>query len=318
MINVYFDMPHLEAYLEAAGANFNEVHLQNIISDFLEEAILHHVQEKKFMIMGALNEFLENTELFEGSRTFFRWMPAVSEDIFFDTDMSILSECSDYLVDKEQSGLLAWKTTGKRGEQQIFKTTDDVCCEMDKEMTNVDDEKDYPILFLDFDGVLNTDRHFCEMKIQGQPCRDCYGPKFDPESVVNLQKIVETTDARIVASSSWRYMGLEVLQRMWYDRDLPGKIVGITPLHTDDDKLLETDLSQLSEITAEMFSSSRGSEIKAYFDEVLCKDSSSCRYVILDDLKDVLPEQEEHFIRIDPAVGITKKDAEKAIEKLMC
>lgn len=59
MINVYFDMPHLEAYLEAAGANFNEVHLQNKISDFLEEAILHHVQEKKFMIMGA-NVLLEN------------------------------------------------------------------------------------------------------------------------------------------------------------------------------------------------------------------------------------------------------------------
>jgi hypothetical protein len=36
----------------------------------------------------------------------------------------------------------------------------------------------------------------------------------------------------------------------------------------------------------------------------------------LDDLKDVLPEQEEHFIRIDPIVGITEEDAEKAVEIL--
>ena len=38
------------------------------------------------------------------------------------------------------------------------------------------------------------------------------------------------------------------------------------------------------------------------------------RYVILDDLNDVLPEQEDHFIRINPIVGITEKDAEKAVE----
>lgn len=43
-------------------------------------------------------------------------------------------------------------------------------------------------------------------------------------------------------------------------------------------------------------------------------DSDAQRYVIMDDLKDVLPEQEDHFIRIDPIVGITEKDAERAIE----
>lgn len=42
------------------------------------------------------------------------------------------------------------------------------------------------------------------------------------------------------------------------------------------------------------------------------------RYVIMDDLKDVLPEQEDHFIRINPIVGITEEDAERAIEILNC
>lgn len=132
-----------------------------------------------------------------------------------------------------------------------------------------------------------------------------------------MQRIIEVTDARIVVSSSWRYLGLETLQRMWHDRNLPGSIVGITPLHTDDDKLLEADLSQLDVITADMFSSSRGNEIKAYFDEVLEVSINTQRYIILDDLKDVLPEQEDHFLRIDPIVGITEEDVEKAVNRLV-
>ena len=87
-------------------------------------------------------------------------------------------------------------------------------------------------------------------------------------------------------------------------------------MDNNDDKLLETDLSQLDEITADMFSSSRGSEIKAYFDEVLKVSSESQRYVILDDLKDVLPEQENHFIRIDPIVGITREDVERVVKNI--
>jgi len=77
-------------------------------------------------------------------------------------------------------------------------------------------------------------------------------------------------------------------------------------------------LSHLDEITADMFCSSRGNEIKAYFEEVLSVDAAMQRYVIMDDLKDVLPEQEDHFIRINPIAGITEEDAERAIEILNC
>jgi hypothetical protein len=259
--------------------------------------------------MGTLNNFLENKELFSGSRELFRRLPKVSEDIFFDTDKDTLQECSDYLVENERQSLMAWQTTGKAGERKIFRTTADVCFEKEQEIATQDDKNDYPIIFLDFDGVLNTEKYYCELKSKGLPSNDKYGQLFDPEAVANLRKIIDATGARIVVSSSWRYMGLNVLQRMWYDRDLPGRIVDITPLHLLDDKLRDTDLTQL-----DVLSLCRGNEIKWYFDEVLDANSDSHRFVIFDDLKEVLPELQDHFIRIDPIVGITEKDVERAIE----
>lgn len=224
-----------------------------------------------------------------------------------------MQECSDYLVEKERPSLLDWQATGKHGEQKIFRTTADVCFEKEQEAAVQADENDYPIIFLDFDDVLNTEKYYCELKSKGLPSNDKYGQLFDPEAVANLRKIIDATGARIVVSSSWRYMGLNVLQRMWYDRDLPGRILDITPLHLLDDKLRDTDLTQV-----DVLSLCRGNEIKWYFDEVLDANSNSRRFVIFDDLKDVLPELQDHFVRIDPIVGITEEDVERAIEIMNC
>lgn len=308
-IELYYDMPHLEAYLKASGANYDGSILKDVLDEFIKEAVLHHIEENKFTIMGTLNNFLENKELFIGSRELFRRLPKATEDIFFDTDEDTLLECSDYLVEKERPLLLDWQTTGKHNEQKVFRTTADVCFEKEQEIAAQDNEKDCPIIFLDFDGVLNTEKYYCELKSKGLPSDDKYGQLFDPEAVANLRKIIDATGARIVVSSSWRYMGLNVLQRMWYDRDLPGRIVDITPLHLLDDKLRDTDLTQV-----DILSLCRGNEIKWYFDEVLDANSNSRRFVIFDDLKDVLPELQDHFVRIDPVVGITEGDVEKAVE----
>lgn len=308
-IELYYDMPHLEAYLKASGANYDGSILKDVLDEFIKEAVLHHIEENKFTIMGTLNNFLENKELFIGSRELFRRLPKATEDIFFDTDKDTLLECSDYLVEKERPLLLDWQTTGKHNEQKVFRTTADVCFEKEQEIAAQDNEKDCPIIFLDFDGVLNTEKYYCELKSKGLPSDDKYGQLFDPEAVANLRKIIDATGARIVVSSSWRYMGLNVLQRMWYDRDLPGRIVDITPLHLLDDKLCDTDLTQV-----DMLSLCRGNEIKWYFDEVLDANSDSRRFVIFDDLKEVLPELQDHFVRIDPIVGITEGDVERAIE----
>ena len=311
-IELYYDMPHLEAYLKVSGANYDGSILKDVLDEFIKEAVLHHIEENKFTIMGTLNNFLENKELFIGSRELFRRLPKVSEDIFFDTDKDTLLECSDYIVEKERPLLLDWQTTGKHNEQKVFRTTADVCFEKEQEIAAQDEENDYPIIFLDFDGVLNTEKYYCELKSKGLPSDDKYGQLFDPEAVANLRKIIDATDARIVVSSSWRYMGLNVLQRMWYDRDLPGRIVDITPMHLLDDKLRDTDLTQV-----DMLSLCRGNEIKWYFDEVLDANSNSRRFVIFDDLKEVLPELQDHFVRIDPIVGITEGDVERAVEIIL-
>lgn len=340
MIELYYDLPYLAAYLEASGTNISENQLKEEIDGFLKEAVLHHVEENKFLILGVLNTLLEGKEIVEGSNTLFRKLPTIATDLYFDTDKESLEDCSEYLAQRETFSMQNWGKTGRRGEQRLFRTTAAALFEQEKESENQADDESLPLVFLDFDGVLNTDWHFAELKGKGLPFKDKYGPLFDPEAVKNLKKIIDDTDAQIVVSSSWRYMGLEDLQGMWHDRGLPGKIVGITPLHTDDDKLLVTDLSELDDITAarrasvdglgvtdlseldvitaDMFCSRRVNEIKVYFEEVLCVDATTQRYVILDDLKDVLPEQEEHFIRIDPIVGITEEDAEMAIEILNC
>ena len=52
------------------------------------------------------------------------------------------------------------------------------------------------VIFLDFDGVLNSQRYF---KING-----CEGLALDPACMLRLQELVAATDARIVLSTSWR------------------------------------------------------------------------------------------------------------------
>lgn len=62
-----------------------------------------------------------------------------------------------------------------------------------------------PVIFLDFDGVLNTERHQARLAVEGKPNKDAWGPLFDPSAVENLRLIIDNTDAAIVISSSWRY-----------------------------------------------------------------------------------------------------------------
>ena len=57
------------------------------------------------------------------------------------------------------------------------------------------------IIFLDFDGVLNTKRYQARLVVNGKPTKDAWGPLFDPRAVDNRRKIIESTGAEIVISS---------------------------------------------------------------------------------------------------------------------
>jgi len=158
------------------------------------------------------------------------------------------------------------------------------------------------IMFLDIDGVLNTKWWYTQMD-RNSP-RDQYGYAFDPKAVANLKRIVEETGAGIVISSSWKSFGFSELEEMWTDRGLPGKLIGVTPNSVSDELLLDADIDSI-----ELFHI-RGEEIK----EWLTKHGKNVsNYAIIDDMDNMLPEQQSHFVHTNPEVGITEEDAEKAI-----
>ena len=84
------------------------------------------------------------------------------------------------------------------------------------------------IIFLDFDGVMDTSYYDHILSKEGKPGNDEYGAIFDPYCIRNLKRIIEETEADIVVSSSWKYMmGYQDFLNMWKDRGLPGFITDV-------------------------------------------------------------------------------------------
>lgn len=149
-----------------------------------------------------------------------------------------------------------------------------------------------PIIFLDFDGVLNTEQYQALTAVSGDPDKDAWGPLFDPRALSNLRKIIDATGAAIVISSSWRYIHrLGSLRMMWEIRGLPGEILDTLPCGA----------SYIS----------RGEDIECWLNQ-----HEQTDYVIIDDLDDFYPTQHDRYVETNPVVGITEADAERAIEIL--
>ena len=168
-------------------------------------------------------------------------------------------------------------------------------------------------IFLDFDGVLNTELYHSELVSSGRKCSDQYGPLFDPVAVGNLKRIVDETEAEIVIISSWKLEGVDRMIDLWNARKMPGVLVGCTP-----DCISGMDLLNVNLEDPDAFShlAGKGNEVKQWLKENAPKKADGYRYVILDDVPDFLPGQEEHYIQVDPGVGITEEDAYKVIERL--
>ena len=161
------------------------------------------------------------------------------------------------------------------------------------------------VIFLDIDGVLNVNRQE----------HDKYGSLFHDNFVNNLRHIIDKTDAVIVISSSWRHSGFETMCDMWEFRNLPGKVIDITPCCVRNVMNGHKELSFYERCE-------RGNEIQEWLDN----HNYISNYVILDDDADMLEEQMPHFVMtsknkdhedcIDIGYGLTRKCAEKAIEIL--
>ena len=168
-------------------------------------------------------------------------------------------------------------------------------------------------VFIDFDGVLNTERHHSELVSLGQKYSDQYGPLFDPVAVENLKMIVDETEAGIVIISSWKLEGIDRMMELWRVRRMPGVLAGCTPDYISGMDLLNVNLEDPAAFAN---LAGKGNEVKQWLKENAPKKADGYRYVILDDVPDFLPEQMEHYIQISPVVGITAEDAEKAIKIL--
>ena len=148
------------------------------------------------------------------------------------------------------------------------------------------------IVFLDIDGVLNTEHYQGLLQYQGKSWQDEYGAFFDPNAVKQLKRIIDATGADIVVESSWKYLGLDAMKELWEVRNLPGTIIDITP---------------------SLLGGNKGVEIASWLSKYAKQD---IRYVIIDDEYVILDSQLPHFILTNPYEGITEEQANRAISML--
>lgn len=144
------------------------------------------------------------------------------------------------------------------------------------------------VLFLDIDGVLNSDTFYLnrpkEIKHLPYPLSE-----FDPACITRLNRILDETKARLVISSSWRH-------GTFLDRILSK--AGIA--------------TEMWDITPYGMGKPRGYEIRQFLKE----HPDIENYVILDDVDNMLPEQQPHLVLTKYYYGLTDEDAEKAINIL--
>uniref|UniRef100_A0AB39AJD6 Uncharacterized protein n=1 Tax=Vibrio phage P018-4 TaxID=3229728 RepID=A0AB39AJD6_9CAUD len=154
------------------------------------------------------------------------------------------------------------------------------------------------IIFLDIDGVLNSDSILSEYipEIDGE-----YYP-YQKHLVDNLNQVLTSTGAKIVVSSTWR-LG-ESVQRLQYlltHMGVKGEVIGKTDSYSDRFVV-------------------RGNEIFKWIidnEEMLgCHHYDFEDYAIIDDDSDMLYDQRNNFVHTNGREGLTPEDVNKAIEIL--
>jgi hypothetical protein len=160
------------------------------------------------------------------------------------------------------------------------------------------------VVFLDLDGVLNSDRYF-EHTPWPEGASWWSAAAIDPAAVQLLNALVSQTDARVVLSSSWRRRSsLEELNELLASRGLARPIIDVTPsLHR----------------TADGVRLTRGDEILAWLAQRAGEAGEAGEvveaYVALED-EEALGDVEMWCVRVDSRVGLTAGDVERAARML--
>lgn len=150
------------------------------------------------------------------------------------------------------------------------------------------------IIFLDYDGVINSQAWFQSQNIiLGRPVQTLH-EKLDPAAVNRINQITDATDAVIVLSSTWR-MGfqndLDKLKSFMKEVGFTGEVVGMTPI----------------------LNHFRGGEISRWLIDNDINNKS--KFIIIDDSAD-MGNLLHRLIRTNLLVGIQDKHVKIAIRML--
>lgn len=149
------------------------------------------------------------------------------------------------------------------------------------------------IIFLDIDGVLNSQAY--HYKIGGYRGSSRSAEFLDPDAIERLNKIVESTEAKVVLSSSWRY---------GYINDIPGL------RDMFERNRIKVDVIDITPIIA----GPRGAEIQSWLDEH--KDVDIESFIIFDDSDDMI-HLKPRLIQTTLAHGLQSSHTLKAIAMLL-
>lgn len=157
------------------------------------------------------------------------------------------------------------------------------------------------ILFLDFDGVLNstvftksvfTDNFFVRQENEDPVEFD--KKRLDPKAIQLLNQIVEATRCTIIVSSAWRVgSNRHYLHWLLVSLGFKGYIWGCTP---------------------HLPGENRSKEIKEALKWLKAEGFDTSRYAILDDVN--IYDHKGHFIEVSEHTGLTEADVAKAIDIL--
>lgn len=167
------------------------------------------------------------------------------------------------------------------------------------------------VIFLDVDGVLNSDRTLYE------------DISLEDDLILNLKEIVNKTKAKIILSSSWR-LSTEAIAKLMDKLDKFGlAISGMTCDGVDLDWLEKYKFDTTKKYLDTKFDYDENKQIKITHDrgaEIFkwLHDHDDCAYVILDDeIEDIKPYfNESAIVKTSYKTGLTKEDVKKAIQIL--
>ena len=150
-----------------------------------------------------------------------------------------------------------------------------------------------PVLFLDIDGVLNSDAWLGRHHGRRLTLPDHAAEMLDPEAVGRLERIRQATGCRVVVSSSWRHtLPLAEIERLLRRHGFAGQLADRTPAGT-----------------------SRTSEILAW---LAAAGGPSLPHLALEDEPDPGADgfHRVRWLVTATADGLTERDAERAIRAL--